>query len=106
MPIDPTTARLRAQVAANARWANCTDRTAATAAARQAAENRWDRLVDPDGTLDPVERAKRAQSARKAEMARLNLRRRMARPKGERAADSTPTTREELSSPVTEAGSQ
>lgn len=77
-PIDPTTARLRAQVAAHARWAKCTDRTAATAAARQAADSRWERLVDPDGTLDPAERAKRAQSARNAEMARLNLRRRMA----------------------------
>ena len=82
MPIDPETARLRAQVAAHARWAKCTDRTAATAAAREAAENRWERLVDPDGTLDPAERAKRALSARKAEMARLNLRRRMASRKG------------------------
>ncbi|SFF11884.1 hypothetical protein [Blastococcus tunisiensis] len=85
MPIDPQTARLRAQVAAHARWAKETDRTAATAAAREAAERRWDRQVDPDGKLDPAERAKRAESALKAEMARLNLRRRMARRKAEGA---------------------
>jgi hypothetical protein len=102
MPIDPETARLRATVAAHARWAKCTDRTAATAPAREAAENRWERLVDPDGTLDPAERAKRAESARKADMARLNLRRRMARQK----AASTATSREELSSPVAEADPQ
>ena len=40
MPVDPNLARLRAQVAAHARWANCNDRTAATAAARVAAAAR------------------------------------------------------------------
>jgi hypothetical protein len=35
--------------------------------------SRFEREVDPDGTLPPAERAKRAESARKAHFARMAL---------------------------------
>lgn len=66
----------------NKRWAFEPDRTAATAPGRKAAEERFEKMVDPDGTLDPVERAKRAANARKAhyqKMARLSAKARAAR---------------------------
>lgn len=61
-----TVRRLRAQAAAHARWAHTADREAATAPARKAFIDRFEREVDPDGVLDPVERARRAASAKKA----------------------------------------
>lgn len=42
------------------------NRTEMTASARAAAADRFERQVDPDGVLDPVERAKRAEYAKKA----------------------------------------
>lgn len=45
-----------------------------TAAARHAANvTRFEQQVDPDGVLDSVERAKRAEHARKAHMTSLSL---------------------------------
>jgi hypothetical protein len=44
-----------------------------TRAAHKAFWDRFERDVDPDGVLDPVERARRADMARKAYMARLAL---------------------------------
>jgi len=55
-----------AQIAAHSRWAKTQDRTAATAKARQAASDRFDLQVDPDGVLPIAERRRRAQNARKA----------------------------------------
>lgn len=55
-----------ASIAANTRWAHEPDRTAATAAARTALADRFERDVDPDGVLDPAERAKRARNAKRA----------------------------------------
>ena len=55
-----------AQIAAHTRWANTQDRTAATAKARQAAFDRFEREVDPEGILPIPERRKRAENARKA----------------------------------------
>jgi len=57
---------MRAEIAANTSWANTADRNARTAPARAAALSRFERQVDPDGTMDPKERALRAESARKA----------------------------------------
>jgi hypothetical protein len=65
---------LRARSAAHIRWANEPDRTAATAAARGGLQARFEKQVDPNNTLDPVERAKRAESARKAYFADLTRR--------------------------------
>lgn len=69
----PTERALIARAAAHARWAKTPDRTAASAAGRKAAEDRFERQVDPDGVLPPGERAKLAASARKAFYARLAL---------------------------------
>lgn len=65
--------RTIAKLAANTRWANEPDRSAATQAARDALWQRFEEQVDPERRLDPVERAKRAESARKAHYQRLAL---------------------------------
>ncbi len=44
-----------------------------TKAAREVFLTSFEREVDPDGTLDPKERARRAEHARKAHFARLAL---------------------------------
>lgn len=75
----PAQRSLRARIAAHLSWANTSDRAARTAAARKAALDRFDRLVDPDGVLDPDERAKRARNARSAYFSRLALRSSQAR---------------------------
>lgn len=69
----PSERRLRAQIAAHTRWANCDDRRAATEAARRGLADKYERQVDPDGCLDPVERATRAAHARKADLLRASL---------------------------------
>jgi hypothetical protein len=48
--------RLRAQLAANTGWANTPDRLARTAPGRRAAEERFERLVDPECVLPAVTR--------------------------------------------------
>lgn len=68
-----------ARLAAHVKWALCPDRAAATAAARQAFHDRWEKLVDPSNELDPAERAKRAASAKSAHYARMALRSAQAR---------------------------
>lgn len=65
---------LLARIAAHERWARTADRTAATAPARTGLQARFEREVDPDGTLPPAERARRAESARKAFYTRISLR--------------------------------
>jgi hypothetical protein len=62
----PAERSLRARAAAYTKWAYVADRTAATEVARRASHDRFHRLVDPDGVLPPEERAKRAESARRA----------------------------------------
>jgi hypothetical protein len=47
--------------------------------ARQAFLDRFEREVDPDGTLPPAERARRAEHARKAYFAKLALKSAQAR---------------------------
>lgn len=63
--LTPQLRKLRAEIAAYSRWAMTDDRAAATAPARKAALDRFEKQVDPEGTLTPAERAKRAESARK-----------------------------------------
>ncbi len=69
----PSERALAARVGAHASWANTADPTARTAPARQAFDGRFEREVDPDGTLPPEERARRAEHARKAYFTRLAL---------------------------------
>ena len=70
-----------------ASWANTEDRTARTAAARAKALRRFEEQVDPDGVLDPVERAVRAEHARKAYMLKLAMASAKARRLRAQAAD-------------------
>jgi hypothetical protein len=65
---------MRARIAAHTRWAKTPDRTAATAAQRQAFLDRFEREVDPDGTLAPDVRAKLAENAKSAHFTRLAMR--------------------------------
>ncbi len=75
MPADLTHSELtlRARLASHASWAQTSDPSARTAPARQAFLDRFEREVDPDGTLPPAERARRAEHARKAYFTRLAL---------------------------------
>lgn len=77
---------LRAKIAAHSRWARTPDRTAATSRARQAADARFERQVDPSGSMDPAVRARLAENARKAYFTKLALRSAQAR-KARRKAD-------------------
>ncbi len=61
------------RIGAHASWAATEDRSARTAPARQAMLDRFEREVDPNGELTPKERARRAESARKAYFSRLAL---------------------------------
>lgn len=62
---------LIARIAAAERWARTDDRTAATEPARRGLRARFERQVDPDQTLDPAERARRADALMAAHMLRL-----------------------------------
>ncbi|MFG2016515.1 hypothetical protein [Actinomadura geliboluensis] len=82
MSLTPAQRSLRASIAANARLAN-EDPVEMTAPARKAFLDRFEKQVDPDGILDPAERARRAEHARKAYFKRLALA--SARARAERA---------------------
>lgn len=73
-PLTPAERSLRARMAVHTSWAQTTDRAARTAPARRAALQRFERQVDPDGSLSSAERARRADQAMRAHMARLALR--------------------------------
>jgi hypothetical protein len=62
-----------ARANANLRWAFCEDRSEATAAARQAFQDRFEYFVDPECLLSPQERAKRARNLRSAHFALMGL---------------------------------
>ncbi|MFI7678530.1 hypothetical protein [Actinophytocola sp. NPDC049390] len=65
---------LRARLAAHARWANTPDRAAATAAARQANLDRFEKQVaDAHPDLDPATVAKLADNAKTAHYTRMAL---------------------------------
>jgi hypothetical protein len=68
----PEQRRMRARIAAHARWARVADRSAATEVARSAALRRFETEVDPDGVLSPAERHKRARNAQSAHMAKMS----------------------------------
>ena len=70
---------LQARLAAHTSWANTKNPSERTAPARSAFDARVEREVDPDGTLDPEERRRRAEHARKAYFTRLALKSAQAR---------------------------
>jgi len=71
--LTPPERSLRGQIAAHDSWARTEDRTARTAKARQALEDKFLSQVDPNGLLPPAERAKRAENARQAHYKRMAL---------------------------------
>ena len=74
MPIStPAERALAARIAAHTKWANTADPAAATAPARQAFLDSFEREVDPDGTMPADERARRAEHLRKAHFQRMAL---------------------------------
>jgi hypothetical protein len=70
---DATEASLRGRLAVLSSWAQTEDRTARTAPGRAAMMAKFEKQVDPHGTLPPAERARRAEYARKAHYTRLSL---------------------------------
>lgn len=63
--------RAISRIAAHASWAATANPAARTAPARDAAMERFERQVDPEGTLSAEERSRRARSARSAYFAHL-----------------------------------
>jgi hypothetical protein len=84
---NPTERQLIARAAAHQSWAATANRTARTAAARDAFLARFEDQVDPERDLIPEERAKRATNARRAYF--LNL----ARESAKRRRDAAPQRR-------------
>jgi hypothetical protein len=68
----PEQRRLRAKIAANARWSRPMARADQADAARSAVFARLERQVDPDGTLNPDERALLIRAAARRLSATLN----------------------------------
>jgi hypothetical protein len=79
MSMTPSERSQRSRVAAHESWSRTPDPAARTEPARSAFLRRFELEVDPEGTLDPKERARRAQHARKAHFARLALKSAQAR---------------------------
>lgn len=69
----PEERALIARIANAERWGRTEDRTAATAPARSGLRAKFEREADPDGTLSPAERARRADSLMRAHMLRMSL---------------------------------
>ncbi len=80
MSLSPSERSLRARLAAHTLHSRV-DPTQHTAPARKAFLERFEREVDPDGKLDPADRARRADHARKAYFAGLSLKSAQARRK-------------------------
>jgi len=75
LPVDdmsPAERSLRGRLAAHTLHAQ-RDAHQTTAAARAGFLSRFEREVDPDGTLEPSERRRRAEHARRAYFVRLSL---------------------------------
>jgi hypothetical protein len=70
--VSPEQRRLRARIAANARWSRPLARADQADAARAAMISRLERQVDPAGQLSPEERAILARAAARQLSARLN----------------------------------
>jgi len=80
--LSPEQRSSRASMNASASWAKTDDWSARTAPARQAFLDRFDKQVDPDGTLAPDARARRAAHARRAYFLGLAIKSADARRKG------------------------
>lgn len=94
MSTTQTERTLRAKIAAHKRWAHTVDRTAATEPARRGLLDKFEREVDPHNRLNPAERAKQAENARREHYARMALKSARARARRRRGAmEKRETTR-------------
>jgi hypothetical protein len=85
---DPSERRLIASIAALTKHSRIDGRDATRAARYASHVERFERLVDPDGTLDPTERQRRVAAARRAHFKALALKSAQARRKSGKASDS------------------
>jgi hypothetical protein len=69
--LTPEQRRSRARLAALTQWSRTEDWSARTQTARDAFMRRFEDEVDPDRRLDPAQRAKMAEAARRAHFTRL-----------------------------------
>lgn len=88
---------LRARLAAHQLHAGVRDAAAHTAPARAAFLSRFEREVDPEGSLEPRERARRAEHARKAYFLRLALASSHARSHRRKGCTSSPSAQADAS---------
>jgi hypothetical protein len=86
--LDPAQRSLRARIAAHSLHAGIADPVQHTAAARAAFLSRFERQVDPDMVLEPEERARRAEHAKRAYFLKLALSSRRARAVKRRAQEA------------------
>ena len=75
--MDAAARRLRAKIAANARWSrhDPKDEMQRVRAASPGSVEYWEAQVDPDRVLDPAERRRRAVNAQRGYMQGLRLKR-------------------------------
>lgn len=73
MPLSESERSIRGSIAVNTSWANTSDRSARTAPARRAFDERFKRQVDPNNELPEAERNRRAESAKRAYYGKLAL---------------------------------
>lgn len=71
MPLTPEQRRSRARLAALVQWSRTEDWSARTQAARDGFLRKFEDEVDPGRRLDPVQRARMAEAARRAHFTRL-----------------------------------
>ena len=76
-----------------------------TAAARAAFLDRFEKQVDPDGVLDPAERSKRAEFARKAYFQRLALKSAETRRMNKIVSTASTSDRQQTTKPTVESSS-
>lgn len=92
----PAERKLNASQSAHTRWAHVSNRPAATQAARDAFLRKFEEQVDPDGILEPDERAKRSENAKRAHFAGLALKSAMSRRKSRELAEAAELAEAEL----------
>jgi hypothetical protein len=102
MTMTPEERKARAQKAANTRWSKPGAREHQASAASAAIYRRAEQQVDPDGVLDPAQRAKLVTSVLRAQAADLQLARlrKQRTSKSRRAREPGDETPRKLKSPL------
>ncbi len=73
MALSPSERTLRASIAAHTMWAKTDDWAARTKPGRDAFRLSFDKKVDPNGVLNPVERTKRGEALYQAHFKKMAL---------------------------------